>query len=84
MASKEMLSEFFNLLLYVLVFMHVFMFCLQKFLTYMILRTVQKTLMSVEDSDDYVVLTRKHRRICNSEALQLSLSSDCFADYHRN
>ena len=29
---------------------------------------------NVEDSDDCIVPTRKHRRICNLEALQLSLT----------
>ena len=58
------------------------MFCLQKFWTSIILMTVQKILMTAEDSDDSVedsdlcvVPTRKHRRMCNEEALQLSLSS---------
>ena len=30
------------------------------------------------DSDDCVPPTRKPRRICNEEALQLSLSSGCY------
>ena len=33
------------------------------------------------DSDDCVPPTRKHRRICNEEALQLSLSSGCYPEY---
>ena len=56
--------NYFNLLLLcVLAFRHVFMFCLQEFLTYMILMTVHKILRgdsddSVEDSDDCVVSRR--------------------------
>ena len=30
---------------------------------------------NVEDYDDYIVPTSKHRRICNLEALQLSLTA---------
>ena len=35
-------------------------------------------LASLDDSDDCVPRTRKLRRICNEEALQLSLSSGCY------
>ena len=36
---------------------------------------------SVEDSDNCVVPTHKHQRICNEEALQLSLSSGRYPEY---
>ena len=56
------------LFLLVLEFMHV---CVYSF----------TGILELDDSDDYVELTRERRRICNEEALQLSLSSGRYPEY---
>ena len=38
-------------------------------------------ILELDDSDDCVEPTRECRRICNEEALQLSLSSGCYPEY---
>ena len=38
-------------------------------------------ILELDDSDDCLELTREHRRICNEEALQLSLSSGRYPEY---